>query len=161
MFQVLKMLSCAVRTASLYAVINLSELYPCTDDHPGCPSDKKLFYNTNIILDRNGKLIARYVKKIYQLRKCCKIIQYCAHFSFCKTDEFGDLIIKKKNIVITILFVYSYEIKTKYFFLEYTFKIYCSTMNILVFSDTHFSCHYFHDERSVISKHIQIVLGIS
>ena len=64
MFQVLKMLSCAVREAKLYAVINLSELYLCTVNQPGCPSDKKMFFNTNIVLDRNGKLIARYENKV-------------------------------------------------------------------------------------------------
>lgn len=60
--EVLKMLSCSVRTARLYAVINLSELCPCSDDQPGCPSDKQFFYNTNVVFDRNGKLIARYRK---------------------------------------------------------------------------------------------------
>ncbi|XP_015597848.1 vanin-like protein 1 [Cephus cinctus] len=56
----LKLISCAARDNQIYVVINIAEKLPCEKD--GCPSDKFLYYNTNVVFDRNGKVIAKYRK---------------------------------------------------------------------------------------------------
>ncbi|XP_012266871.2 vanin-like protein 2 [Athalia rosae] len=63
--EALQSLSCAAQNYSMYVVINLMEMKKCnaseTESH-GCPSDGLFFYNTNVVLDRNGTIISRYRK---------------------------------------------------------------------------------------------------
>lgn len=58
--QALKNISCAAQKNEIYVVINLPEKSPCTGD--GCPKDNVFYYNTNVVFDRNGMVIARYRK---------------------------------------------------------------------------------------------------
>ncbi|XP_050448513.1 vanin-like protein 1 [Cataglyphis hispanica] len=58
--EVLKKISCAARKNKIYVVINIAEKLPCTGDI--CPKDKMLYYNSNVVFDRTGKIIARYRK---------------------------------------------------------------------------------------------------
>ncbi|XP_069691217.1 vanin-like protein 1 isoform X2 [Periplaneta americana] len=58
--EILQILSCAARNASIYVVVNLPELSPCSGTD--CPPDGAFFYNTNIVFDRSGTIIARYRK---------------------------------------------------------------------------------------------------
>lgn len=57
--QTLKKISCAARENKIYVVINIAEKLSCTEDP--CPKDKVFYYNTNVVFDRTGKIIARYL----------------------------------------------------------------------------------------------------
>lgn len=59
LLQHLQELSCAAAYNKMYVVINLHEKEKCDESKPGCPNDRLLFYNTNIVFDRNGKIIAK------------------------------------------------------------------------------------------------------
>ncbi|KAL6443277.1 hypothetical protein ACFW04_002879 [Cataglyphis niger] len=58
--ETLKKISCAARNNTIYVVINIAEKLPCTGDK--CPKDKMFYYNSNVVFDRMGKIIARYRK---------------------------------------------------------------------------------------------------
>ncbi|KAK0164544.1 hypothetical protein PV328_003161 [Microctonus aethiopoides] len=53
-------ISCAAKQYSMYVVINVIEEVNCTGDK--CPENGHLLYNTNVVFDRNGAVIARYRK---------------------------------------------------------------------------------------------------
>ncbi|XP_050528694.1 vanin-like protein 2 isoform X2 [Daktulosphaira vitifoliae] len=60
---VLKKLSCAARINHVYVVINLPEIEYCKkEDDASCPDDLENYYNTNVVFDRQGKIVARYRK---------------------------------------------------------------------------------------------------
>ncbi|XP_029156556.1 vanin-like protein 1 [Nylanderia fulva] len=56
----LRKISCAARGNEIYVVINIAEKLPCTENV--CPKDKIFYYNSNVVFDRTGKIIARYRK---------------------------------------------------------------------------------------------------
>lgn len=58
-WQVLTKLSCAARDKKIYLVVNLDELVHCDLGTSGCPSDSALFYNTNIVFNRKGTIVAK------------------------------------------------------------------------------------------------------
>ncbi|KYN09055.1 PREDICTED: vanin-like protein 2 [Trachymyrmex cornetzi] len=58
--EALRKISCAARSNKIYVVINIAEKEPCSDEP--CPTDKMFYYNTNVVFDRTGKIIARYRK---------------------------------------------------------------------------------------------------
>lgn len=58
--ETLKKISCAARDNEIYVVINIAEKAPCTD--VPCPRDKMFYYNSNVVFDRTGRIIARYRK---------------------------------------------------------------------------------------------------
>ena len=61
---ILHRLSCLAKTYNMYLVANMGDLKPCnksTDKH--CPTDGRYQYNTNIVFDDEGKLVARYHKQ--------------------------------------------------------------------------------------------------
>lgn len=54
-------LSCAIRSRKLYVVINVLEKFPCNlTEH--CDADGLKKFNTNIVFDREGRVISRYRK---------------------------------------------------------------------------------------------------
>ncbi|NXY14212.1 VNN1 Pantetheinase, partial [Atrichornis clamosus] len=55
-------LSCMARNNSIYVVANIGDKKPCGSDDPGCPSDGRYQYNTDVVFDPRGKLVARYHK---------------------------------------------------------------------------------------------------
>ncbi|XP_011865173.1 PREDICTED: vanin-like protein 1 isoform X2 [Vollenhovia emeryi] len=57
----LRKISCAARDYEIYVVINIAEKAPCAN--VSCPRDKMFYYyNSNVVFDRTGKIIARYRK---------------------------------------------------------------------------------------------------
>ncbi|XP_061400809.1 vanin-like protein 2 [Musca vetustissima] len=54
-------LSCAARSRKLYVVLNLMEKAKCNTGDTDCKNGLKI-YNTNVVLDREGRVISRYRK---------------------------------------------------------------------------------------------------
>ncbi|XP_018861425.1 pantetheinase [Parus major] len=55
-------LSCMARNNSIYVVANIGDKKPCDSSDPGCPRDGRYQYNTDVVFDTQGKLVARYHK---------------------------------------------------------------------------------------------------
>ncbi|KAF1463973.1 Pantetheinase, partial [Spheniscus demersus] len=55
-------LSCMARNNSIYVVANIGDKKPCNSSDAGCPSDGRYQYNTDVVFDPEGKLVARYHK---------------------------------------------------------------------------------------------------
>ncbi|XP_033749183.1 pantetheinase-like [Pecten maximus] len=56
-------LSCIAKNNSIYLVVNFGARQPCSASVPSCPSDGHFQFNTNLVYDTSGKLIARYFKQ--------------------------------------------------------------------------------------------------
>ncbi|XP_072364878.1 biotinidase-like [Scyliorhinus torazame] len=60
--EVLYQLSCMARNSSMYLIANLGEREACEFSDPKCPSDGRYHFNTNVVFDAEGTLIAKYQK---------------------------------------------------------------------------------------------------
>ncbi|XP_055272748.1 biotinidase [Moschus berezovskii] len=60
--EVLQRLSCMARTGEMFLVANLGTKQPCHSSDPGCPSDGRYQFNTNVVFSSNGTLVDRYRK---------------------------------------------------------------------------------------------------
>ncbi|XP_001380578.2 pantetheinase [Monodelphis domestica] len=58
-----KRLSCMARNNSIYMVANIGDRKSCDPTESKCPSNGYYQYNTNVVYDSEGKLVARYYKK--------------------------------------------------------------------------------------------------
>ena len=54
--------SCAARNTRVVLVMNMVDYVPCNSTDPNCPSDGFYLYNTNVVFDEEGALIAVYHK---------------------------------------------------------------------------------------------------
>ncbi|XP_072499459.1 pantetheinase-like [Notamacropus eugenii] len=61
-------LSCMARNNSIYVVANMADRKTCDPTVSKCPFNGYYQYNTNVVYDSEGKLVARYYKK-YMLTK--------------------------------------------------------------------------------------------
>ncbi|NXA47123.1 VNN1 Pantetheinase, partial [Nothocercus julius] len=59
---VLERLSCMARNNSIYVAANIGDKKLCNSSDPSCPSDGRYQYNTDVVFDSEGKLVARYHK---------------------------------------------------------------------------------------------------
>ncbi|KAJ8687583.1 hypothetical protein QAD02_023377 [Eretmocerus hayati] len=59
----LQSISCAAREFKMYVVVNHHERVECPSNKAHCASDGFLLYNTNVVFDREGRVIARYRKR--------------------------------------------------------------------------------------------------
>ncbi|XP_074043710.1 pantetheinase isoform X2 [Macrotis lagotis] len=57
-----KRLSCLARENSIYVVANMGDKKECDTSDSKCPPDGRYQYNTNVVFDSEGKLVARYHK---------------------------------------------------------------------------------------------------
>ncbi|XP_004874617.1 vascular non-inflammatory molecule 3 [Heterocephalus glaber] len=55
-------LSCLAKDNSIYVVANIGDKKPCNASDPQCPPDGRYQYNTNVVFDAEGRLVARYHK---------------------------------------------------------------------------------------------------
>ncbi|XP_060664357.1 vanin-like protein 2 [Drosophila nasuta] len=60
-------ISCAVRARRIYVVLNLAEKELCganygSDTWNPCPANGVRYFNTNVVLDRDGRVVSRYRK---------------------------------------------------------------------------------------------------
>jgi len=45
----------------MYVVVNLPEIEYCkTEEDDSCPEDLANYYNTNVVFNREGRIVARY-----------------------------------------------------------------------------------------------------
>lgn len=64
---IVKDLSCMAKQYNIYLAANLVTVLNCNKTKSVCPPDGIFLYNTNVIFDRKGKLVARYRKyHLYQ-----------------------------------------------------------------------------------------------
>uniref|UniRef100_A0A2D4P0Y7 Biotinidase n=2 Tax=Micrurus surinamensis TaxID=129470 RepID=A0A2D4P0Y7_MICSU len=61
--EVLHQLSCMALTNQMFLVVNLGTKEPCMQSDPHCPPDGRYQFNTNVVFNNNGTLIARYRKQ--------------------------------------------------------------------------------------------------
>lgn len=54
----IRTLSCEARNQTMYVLVNVPEVAPCDNSSSNCV----VYYNTNVVFDRNGTIVARYRK---------------------------------------------------------------------------------------------------
>ncbi|XP_046840395.1 pantetheinase-like [Xenia sp. Carnegie-2017] len=61
---ILNRLSCLAKDNNIYLVVNMGDIKPCNKTTDlNCPEDGRYQYNTNVVFDNKGNLIARYHKQ--------------------------------------------------------------------------------------------------
>ncbi|XP_078394693.1 biotinidase-like isoform X3 [Cetorhinus maximus] len=60
--EVLYQLSCMARNGNMYLIANMGERQACELSDPQCPPDGRYQFNTNVVFDAEGTLIAKYQK---------------------------------------------------------------------------------------------------
>lgn len=56
--EAIRTLSCEAQNQSMYVVVNVPEVAPCDNSSSNC----SVYYNSNVVFDRNGTIVARYRK---------------------------------------------------------------------------------------------------
>uniref|UniRef100_A0A673U7G5 Vanin 3 n=1 Tax=Suricata suricatta TaxID=37032 RepID=A0A673U7G5_SURSU len=62
-------LSCMAKDNSIYIVANIGDKKPCNASDPQCPLDGRYQYNTDVVFDSEGRLVARYHKGVESTRQ--------------------------------------------------------------------------------------------
>ncbi|XP_078394689.1 biotinidase-like isoform X1 [Cetorhinus maximus] len=60
--EILYQLSCMARNGNMYLIANMGERQACELSDPQCPPDGRYQFNTNVVFDAEGTLIAKYQK---------------------------------------------------------------------------------------------------
>ena len=61
--EILQELSCMARNNSIALVANMGDIQYCTQKDPNCPKDGRYQYNTDVVFDSDGRLLAKYHKQ--------------------------------------------------------------------------------------------------
>ena len=61
--EILQELSCIARNNSIAVVANMGDIQYCTKSDPNCPQDGRYQYNTDVVFDSDGRLLAKYHKQ--------------------------------------------------------------------------------------------------
>lgn len=61
--EILQELSCIARYNSIALVANMGDIQYCTSRDPNCPNDGRYQFNTDVVFDTDGRLIAKYHKQ--------------------------------------------------------------------------------------------------
>ena len=56
---IMNRLGCLAKDNDIHIVVNMGDIKPCNMTDPHCPVDGRYQYNTNVVFDNKGILIAR------------------------------------------------------------------------------------------------------
>nr|XP_006635819.2 PREDICTED: biotinidase isoform X1 [Lepisosteus oculatus] len=80
--EVLHRLSCMAKNNALYLVANMPDSQDCGSSDPHCPPDGRYQFNTDVIFNDNGTLIAKYHKQNLYFESAFDSPPECEHVIF-------------------------------------------------------------------------------
>ncbi|XP_007895806.2 biotinidase isoform X1 [Callorhinchus milii] len=91
--EVVHQLSCMARNSSIYLVVNMGDRQACAHGDPHCPPDGRYQFNTNVVFNDQGTLIAKYHKQNLFFEVAFNVPQQTEHIIFNTTfaGRFGIL----------------------------------------------------------------------
>ncbi|XP_028401466.1 pantetheinase-like [Dendronephthya gigantea] len=79
---ILNELSCIAKNNSIALVANMGDIQHCSKSDPNCPKDGRYQYNTDVVFDRNGRLLAKYHKQHLYFEKAFNTPTKCEFVTF-------------------------------------------------------------------------------
>ena len=80
--EILQELSCIALNNSIALVANMGDIQYCTKRDPNCPKDGKYQFNTDVVFDNDGTLIAKYHKQHLYYEKAFNTPSKCEFVTF-------------------------------------------------------------------------------
>lgn len=79
---ILNELSCIARNNSIALVANMGDIQYCSKSDPNCPNDGRYQYNTDVVFDSDGRLLAKYHKEHLYFEKAFNTPTKCEFVTF-------------------------------------------------------------------------------